>query len=131
MTSRDDPRDPFDELFRELERMMNQMMRGSTDFQIGTAGEAGFGNDTHIDIHDQGEEIRVIADLPGVVKEDIRLKCDGRLLTISAESDHRNYDERIELPGAVDESSAQASYNNGVLEVVFEREEPSSDIQVD
>lgn len=130
MTSRDDPRDPFDELFRELERVMNQVMRGSADFRVGTPGEPGFGSDTHVDIHEQDDEIRVIADLPGVAKDDIRLKCDGRLLTISAESDHRNYDERIELPGRVDESTAQASYNNGVLEVVFKREDESSDIHV-
>ncbi len=131
MTSRDDPRDPFEELFRELERMMNQVMRGPTEFRVGTPGDAGFGSDTHVDIYEQDDEIRVIADLPGVSKADIQLKCDGRLLTITAESDHRNYDERIELPGVVDESTARASYNNGVLEIVLERQEPSSDIRVD
>lgn len=131
MSSRDDPRDPFDELFRELERMMNQMMRGSPDVKLSTGADSGFGDDTHVDIHEQDDEIRVIADLPGVTKDDIGLKCDGRLLTISARSDRRNYDERIELPGRVDETSARASYNNGVLEVILDRQDRSADIDVE
>lgn len=131
MTSRDDPRDPFDELFRELERMMNQMLSGSGDVRMSTGVDTGFGSDTHIDIHERPDELRVIADLPGVEKEDIRLKCDGRVLMISAENDRRQYDERIDLPALVDENSASAKYNNGVLEVVLQREARSSDIDVE
>ncbi len=130
MSGRDDPRDPFDELFREIERVMNEMIGGSTNVGFSTA-DPGFGSDTHVDVHERDEEIRVIADLPGVEKEDIRLKCDGRVLTISADSDRRTYDERIDLPARVDETSARASYNNGVLEVVLEREERSADIDVE
>lgn len=131
MTSGDDPHDPFDELFRELERMMNQMISGSGDVRMDTAMDAGFGSDTHVDIHEQPDELRVIADLPGVDKQDIKLKCDGRVLMISAESDRRQYDERIELPARVDESTASASYNNGVLEVVLDRQSRSSNIDVE
>lgn len=131
MTSRDDPRDPFEELFRELERMMSQMMSGTADIRVGTGTDANFGENTHVDIHEQGDEIRVIADLPGVEKEDIGLKCDGRRLTIRARSDRREYDERINLPADVDESTAKASYNNGVLEVVLERRDRSAAIDVE
>lgn len=131
MTSRDDPRDPFDELFRELERVMNQMMSGSGEVRMRTGADAGFGSDTHVDIHEQPEEIRVVADLPGVNKDEIQLKCDGRVLTISAASERREYDERIELPGRVDESTAAASYNNGVLEVVLDRQDRSANIDVE
>lgn len=131
MTSRDDPRDPFDELFRELERVMNQMMSGSADINMHGSPDAAFGSDTHVDIHEQPEEIRVIADLPGVAKDEIELKCDGRVLTIRANSDRREYDERIDLPSRVDESSANASYNNGVLEVVLDRQDNSANIDVE
>ena len=130
MTARDDPHDPFDELFREIERVMNEMIGGSAGVGFGTA-DPGFGSDTHIDVHDRDEEIRVIADLPGVEKNDIRLKCDGRVLTISANSERRSYDERIDLPSRVDETTARASYNNGVLEVVLERQDRSADIDVE
>ncbi|GKZ14164.1 type III effector protein [Haladaptatus sp. W1] len=127
---RDDRDDPFDDLFREIERMMNDMMGGNVDMQVDT-GTTGFGADTHVDIHEDDELIRVIADLPGVEKNDIDLKCDGEAMTISAASDHREYDERIALPARVDESSAKATYNNGVLEVTFEKTDESANISVE
>lgn len=127
---RDDRDDPFDDLFREIERMMNDMMGGNVDMQVDT-GPAGFGADTHVDIHEDDDLVRVIADLPGVEKNDINLKCDGETMTISAVSDHREYDERITLPARVDESSAKATYNNGVLEVTFEKTDESANISVE
>ena len=123
--------DPFEDLFREIERMMNEMMGGSTDVRVSTGHDAGFGSDTHVDIHEHEDEIRVIADLPGVDKDAIQLQCDGTVLTISAKNDRREYDERIELPARVDERTADATYNNGVLEVVFDREDRSSEINVE
>ncbi|MCH7660951.1 MAG: Hsp20/alpha crystallin family protein [Euryarchaeota archaeon] len=123
---RDDRNDPFDDIFRELERMMNDVMGGGVE-----VGDAGFGSDTHVDVHETAEQIRVIADLPGVEKGDIGLTCDGKALTISAQNDRREYDERVSLPGRVDEHSARATYNNGILEVTLAREDGSAEIDVD
>ncbi|SDR26241.1 Hsp20/alpha crystallin family protein [Natronobacterium texcoconense] len=133
---RDDRDEPFDDLFREIERMMNEMMNGAdTNVNFDSPGpsnsENGFGADTHVDIHDTDEKIRVIADLPGVEKDNIELECDGKSLTISASSDHRQYDERVDLPRRVNEHTASATYNNGVLEVVFEPAEQSSGISLE
>ncbi|WP_312911464.1 Hsp20/alpha crystallin family protein [Natronosalvus caseinilyticus] len=129
---RDDRDEPFDDLFREIERMMNDMMAGGdVGFESRTDTDAGFGADTHVDVHDTEEEVRVIADLPGVEKGNIELECDGKTLTISARSDHREYDERVSLPRRVNEHTASATYNNGVLEVVFEPAEQSSDISLE
>ena len=128
---RDDRDDPFDDLFREIERMMNEMMGGNVDMHVDTEGPTGFGADTHVDIHEDDDTVRVIADLPGVEKDGIDLKCDGEYLTIGASSDHREYDERITLPSRVDERSANATYNNGVLEVTFEKSDESADISVE
>ena len=127
---RDDRDEPFDDLFREIERMMNDMMSGgNVNFESNV--DSGFGSDTHVDVHDTDEEIRVIADLPGVEKANIELECDGKTLTISARSDHREYDERVSLPRRVNEHTASATYNNGVLEVVFEPAENSSGISLE
>ncbi|AGB36067.1 Hsp20/alpha crystallin family protein [Natronococcus occultus] len=129
---RDDRDEPFDDLFREIERMMNEMMNGAdVDFDSSSAVDSGFGMDTHVDIHETDDEIRVVADLPGVEKDNIDLECDGKTLTISAQSDHRQYDERVSLPQRVNEHSASATYNNGVLEVVFEPAERSSGISLE
>ena len=128
---RDDRDDPFDDIFREIERMMNEMMGGNVDMRVEhEGGPAGFGAETHVDIHEESDAVRVIADLPGVEKDDIDLQCDGETLTISAASDHREYDERVRLPARVDEHSASATYNNGVLEVSFDKSEDSADIDV-
>ena len=127
---RDDRDDPFDDLFREIERVMNEMMGGEFDMQVERGGQTGFGTETHVDIHEEDDVVRVIADLPGVEKDDIDLQCDGEMLTISAASDHREYDERVRLPSQVDEHSATATYNNGILEVTFEKSEDSADIDV-
>ena len=122
---RDDDRDdPFDEFINEIERMMNEMMGSDTNVHFeqperGSAVESG--PEVHMDIHESDDEVRVVADIPGVNKADIELKCDGRTLHLNAASDGREYREQVSLPTPVDEHSAQATYNNGVLEVVFDR----------
>jgi HSP20 family protein len=123
---RDDRDDPFDEFFREIERMMNDVW--ADDWE--SADRSGFGGDTHVDVHETDGGVRVVADLPGVEKEDISLRCDGEVLTVSAATDRREFDDRIRLPGRVDEDSAAATFNNGVLEVTFDRAE-SADIDLD
>jgi HSP20 family protein len=123
-----DDHDPIDDILREIERVMNEMM--GDDVHIDRGGAAGFGSDLHIDVYEETESLRVVADLPGVEKEAIDIKCDGEVLTISAASDRRDYEERVRLPTRVDEHSASATYNNGVLEVAFERADDSANIDL-
>jgi HSP20 family protein len=122
---RDDDEDPFDDFFREVERMMNDVMgEDVTD-------PSGFGSETHVDVQESAETIRVVADLPGLRKEDLSLKCDGDVLTISAATERREFDERVRLPARVDEHSARASFNNGVLDVTLEKSGDSADITLE
>ncbi len=125
----DDRDDPFDEFFEEIERMMNQMMGGNAEFRFepgGNPGPTAESHDVHLDVHETDEQIRVVADIPGVEKDDIELTCDGETLRLQAAGGDREYNERIPLPGPVDEHSASATYNNGVLEVTLERREDDS-----
>ncbi|HET7323336.1 MAG TPA: Hsp20/alpha crystallin family protein [Halococcus sp.] len=123
-----DDRDPFEDIFNEIERMMNGMMGGNVDIHTDTVG--GTGSDAHIDIHEDGDTVRVIADLPAIEKDAIDLTCDGRRLTISAAGDRHEFTERVDLPTRVNERSANATFNNGILEVVFERNDASADIDL-
>jgi len=125
---RDD--DPFDEFFREIERMMDEMMGSEGNVHIDRDSATNGGADLHVDVHETEENVRVIADIPGVEKEAIDLKCDGTVLTIDAGSHDREYHERLTLPSQVDEHSASATYNNGILEVSFDREDESADIEL-
>jgi len=128
---RDDRDDPFDDLFEEIERMMNDMMG---DAAVGSRTGAGVtdpaGADVHLDVYEEDDRLRVVADIPGVTKSDIDLKCDGEVLTLDAAGDTHEYHERVRLPVPVDEHSANASYNNGVLEVTFDRADDSANIDL-
>ena len=126
--NRDDRDDPFDDIFREIERMMDEMMDGAGGLED---DQSGFATDTHVDVHETDDEVRVIADLPGVQKDEISVQCDGEHVTISAHGQTREYDERISLPGAVDPRSGDATYNNGILEIAFERTSNSTNIDVE
>ncbi|MFA9516816.1 Hsp20/alpha crystallin family protein [Halopenitus sp. H-Gu1] len=125
--NRDDRDDPFGDLFEEIERMMNQMAGADES----SADGSGFRSETHVDTYIEDDVVRLVADLPGVSKENLSLQCDGETLTVSAASDRREYDERISLPVRVDERSASATFKNGVLEVVFDRADDSASIDLD
>ncbi|WP_049901187.1 Hsp20/alpha crystallin family protein [Halococcus agarilyticus] len=120
-----DDRDPFGDIFDEIERMMNDMVGGDVNIQTDTVG-----SDPHVSVYEDEDRVRVVADLPGVDKDAIDLTCDGQRLTIDAASDRRETTERVQLPVRVDERSANATYNNGILEVVFERTDASADIDL-
>jgi HSP20 family protein len=111
----DDSDDPFDEFFSEIERMM---------------GGDGFGDDAHVDLRETDEELVVLADLPGVEKDALTLRCDGDTLTVRVSTNAREFEERIRLPTGVDEESATASFNNGVLEVRLQKVDRGSDINL-
>lgn len=74
-----------------------------------------------VDVIDEAERVRVIAELPGVEKEDINLYATSRMLTISVDTPQRKYYKELELPVEVDESSAKSTYKNGILEVIFNK----------
>jgi len=122
---RDDRDDPFGDFFEEIERMMNEMANSGHGTQ-----DTGFGSETHVDAYATEDTVRLVADLPAVSKDELSLQCDGEALTISAASDRREYDETVELPATVDEHSAAATFNNGVLEVSFDRDDDSASIDL-
>ena len=62
-------------------------------------------------------EIRVIVELPGVEKEDIKLSGKADKLTISVDAHERKYYKEVELPAKVDIKKATSKYKNGVLDI--------------
>lgn len=88
-------------------------------------------SETHIDVQVDGGDITVVADLAGVSKEHIEVRCDGRTVSIGAADDGHNYADRVRLPVTVDADSATATYNNGVLEVTLTRRSGDGDTVVD
>ncbi|MGC9106507.1 MAG: archaeal heat shock protein Hsp20 [Thermoprotei archaeon] len=88
-----------------------------------------------VDVIERNDEVKVIAEVPGVSKENIKVKVlNGEKLVIQATGEDRKYYKEIELPTKVDEKSAKASYKNGVLEVTLKKaktEEQGTEIKVE
>jgi HSP20 family protein len=69
------------------------------------------------DVIDADETVRVIVELPGVEKKEIKLSGTDDKLTISVETPERKYFKEVELPAKVDVKKATSTYKNGVLDV--------------
>ncbi len=78
-----------------------------------------------VDVINHEKEIRVIAELPGVEKDDIKLKTTPESISISVHDSHHKFAKTMKLPALVFEDSAKATYKNGILEVVIQKKKPS------
>jgi len=67
---------------------------------------------------EDGEYVRVIAEMPGVEEKDIKISTEGKKLTLSAEGAYRKYQKEVELDYLVEEEF-KTSYRNGILEVTL------------
>ena len=81
-----------------------------------------------VDIHEYDDRITVVADIPGVARDDIALECDGRNLAIHVAREPRPSRKRVDLPAYVDDGSMETSFNNGVLEVTLDRDTDPANI---
>lgn len=70
-----------------------------------------------VDIMQTDGEIKVIAELPGIDKKDIKLNGTESSITISVNTPKRKYYKEIKLPVKVDTKKTKASHKNGVLEI--------------
>ena len=70
-----------------------------------------------VDVVDSNGEIKVVAELPGVEKEDIKLHGTEGTLTITVDTPKRKYFKEIPLPTRINPKEAKTKYKNGVLEV--------------
>ena len=126
--TRFDPFSDLDDLFKGfLVRPLALEGRGDGGVQLPRA---------KVDVAEKNGAYGVTAELPGVKKEDIHVSIDGAQVTIEAEvrrEKEASKDERVlhservygkvmrsfTLPQEVDESRAQAKFENGVLELTL------------
>jgi HSP20 family protein len=127
--------DPFVDLFDDL-------MKGFLVRPI-TAERANGAQRVRVDVSEQPEAFKVVAELPGVKKEEIQVTIDGDLVSISAETRKEKdvkegervvHSERyygkvsraFRLGQDVDQAAAQAKYADGVLELVLPKKKTQS-----
>jgi len=70
-----------------------------------------------VDIFEEKDHVNVMAELPGVKENDVNLKIENNILTISADTPERKYCKEVKLPTSVEKDSVESKYRNGILEV--------------
>ncbi len=76
-----------------------------------------------VEISEEEDQIIVIAEMPGVTKEEIEIKASTHSLTISTSSNKygRKYYKNVELTSAINSDKCRAQYRNGILEIKLQK----------
>jgi HSP20 family protein len=75
-----------------------------------------------VDVFDEKDHILIIAELPGVAENEIKIEVVGDILNLTASDKDRKYAKELLLPDKVKPESMKTSYNNGILEITLEKE---------
>jgi HSP20 family protein len=70
-----------------------------------------------VDVFDEGDHLRVVAELPGVERDDVRVELRELDLELQAAHGDRRYTKKLRLPAAVRAQEATSSYRNGIFEL--------------
>jgi HSP20 family protein len=129
----------MDNPFRMMRRFSEEMDRVFEDIWSGRGmprGREGQGNwSPQIEMYEKDNQLVVCTDLPGLKQEDIQLEVSDDMLTIQgerrnefedtqegyyrSERSYGSFSRAIPLPEGIDTEQAKASFENGVLKVMF------------
>jgi HSP20 family protein len=129
-------RDPMLDLLYRLERRMGRIFTepfAMIDWNVPETASAAWM--PLVDIFEEPEFIRLVAELPGVKPEDVQIAVEGNVLTIKgnkeqvaeekAEKVHRYertygaFERTFTLPASVAPDKIKATYENGLLTVLL------------
>jgi HSP20 family protein len=74
-------------------------------------------------VDDKEKVLKLVAEMPGVEKKDIKIIVEGRTVNLDAEHGEKKYSAKVPIRQKVDEDSVKATYANGILEVRFKLKE--------
>ena len=74
-------------------------------------------------VDDKEKVLKLIAEMPGVEKKDIKIVVEGRMVNLDAEQGDKKYHTKVPIKHKVEEDSVKANYANGILEVRFKLKE--------
>jgi len=69
-----------------------------------------------VDVFDEGQEIVVVAELPGVTEDEIHVEVRDDILSLETNGE-RKYAKEVLLPQAVQAGTLQRTYKNGIVEL--------------
>jgi HSP20 family protein len=70
-----------------------------------------------VDVIEEEREVVIVAELPGVKKEDVQIRATKGNVTISVDTVEFKYHKGLALPVETNPGSAVATYKNGVLQI--------------
>ena len=75
-----------------------------------------------VDVNTTDKEVKVVVEMPGIRKEDIKIKAyDSQVEVTTSKDSQRKYHKNIELPELAEIDTARSVYNNGILEITFDK----------
>ena len=78
--------------------------------------------DPLVDVNTTEKEIKVVVEMPGIKKTDIQIKAyDSQVEVTTSKDSQRKYHKNIDLPEQADLETARSVYNNGILEITFDK----------
>ena len=76
-----------------------------------------------VDVFDEDDLIVVVAEIPGVADHEINIEVKEKKLELTALGREKKYSQNLILPFKVIPSSMKTSYNNGVLEIILQKDQ--------
>src|SRR6476469_1894245 len=76
-----------------------------------------------VDVTTTDKEVKVVVEMPGIPKDNIRINVHDGTLEVKSEDLQRKYHRTIEIPPETDIETAKSGYNNGILEITFKKKE--------
>ena len=135
---RDDDRDPFLSLHREVNRLFDDVFRGFDSGLPALGRPSSFGGGwPNVEVSDGEKEIRVTAEVPGLEEKDIEVLLEDGALTLKGEKKsetedkdrqfserfYGRFERRIPLGYEVEDDKVSADFKNGVLTVALPKTE--------
>ncbi len=129
------PADFLSTMRSEMDRVFDRFEHGWPRWP--TMLGRGFGRDTmvpELDVHDNGKQLTIECDLPGVDEKDVTVTLVNGMLTIKgekksereekkenyymAERSYGSFERTLRMPDTIDENKLEAKFDKGVLKVI-------------
>ncbi|MFZ2455911.1 MAG: Hsp20/alpha crystallin family protein [Candidatus Altiarchaeia archaeon] len=73
------------------------------------------------DVINGEKEVRVLAELPGVEREDIKIEVKPSQVSLNVDTETRKYRKDIMLPCRVSTENIKTTHKNGILEIIISK----------
>ncbi len=78
---------------------------------------------TQVDVDTNQNKVRIIAEIPGISKEDIKINATENKVIIKAQKNSQIISKELPIEVKINPETANANYNNGILDLTLEIEE--------